>query len=529
MRRFVALLLGSLAIAAPACAPPDTADPDRAAQSALIANRNLDILFMVDNSSSMRLSQSNLATNFPMFMDVLKNLPGGLPNIHVAVVSSDMGAGDGLIASCSATGGDNGIFHFAPTGTCTATTLQTGATFISNVGGVANYTAADISTVFSCIANLGESGCGFEHQFASVLRALGADGKPAPAENQGFLRSDALLAIVLVTNEDDCSARPDVMLYDATANITIGSQLGPPSNYRCNEFGHVCNGAKPPREAPNQDVNAQVPLQNCTSSECDGALTPVAEFVARIKALKASPSSEILLAAITGPTTPYTVTWKSPSTMDTSCGAASCPWPQIAHSCTATDGSFADPAVRIAQAVTAFGANGFVSSICDASFATPLQQVANRIGTLLAAGGGTGGGPGTIPTCPPSTGGVGNRGGTGGAGGRGGSSAGGTTGAGGSAGGGGGTTGGGGTAGTAGTTGGGGTMAAGGTSGGGAGRGGGNTTGTDASADGGKLAGRDGCGCQTGGAATNVAGLVGGLMVLSARRRPRRRGANRRR
>src|SRR5205814_1796196 len=153
-----------------------------AAQSAAIANRNLDLLFMIDNSSSMRLSQTNLLNNFPTFMDVLKNLPGGLPNIHVAVVSSDMGAGDGSVAGCDNTGGNQGIFQYTPRGTCTSTTLQPNATYISNVGGVANYSATDISTVFSCIAALGETGCGFEHQFASVLRALGADGSPAPAE-----------------------------------------------------------------------------------------------------------------------------------------------------------------------------------------------------------------------------------------------------------------------------------------------------------------------------------------------------------
>jgi len=497
MRRLLSLLVGSLVVAANACAPTDAADPERAANSALVANRNLDILFMVDNSSSMRLSQANLDTNFPMFMDVLKSLPGGLPNIHVAVVSSDMGAGDGSIAGCSASGGDNGIFQYTPRGTCTATTLQTGATYISNVGGVANYTATDISTVFSCIAALGESGCGFEHQFASILRALGADGQAAPLENQGFLRSDALLAIVMITNEDDCSARAGSPLYDAAVNVNIGSQLGPPQNFRCNEFGHVCNGAPPPRQAPNQDVAAMVSLQNCTSSECDGQLTPVGEFVARIKALKANPATEILMAAITGPATPYTVTWKSPSVMDTSCGAASCPWPQVAHSCTATDGRFADPSVRIAQAVNAFGTNGFLSSICDANFGPALQSVANQIGSLLAAGGGNPITPGTIPTCAPA-------GGAGGAGGRGGFF---------------------GNDGRGGTTGVGGTMASGGATGGQ-----GNSTGADAGVDGGHPKSGGGW-CQVGGAGAGSAGVwvAGLIMALSARRGSRRRGATRRR
>jgi hypothetical protein len=408
-------LLGVMGVLAISACTPDQPDGSSVQTSAAIANRNLDVLFMVDNSSSMQLSQTNLVNNFPKFTDALKALPGGLPNIHIAVISQDMGAGDGSIEGCDSTGGNQGIFQYIARGTCTSTTLQIGNTYISNIGGAANYSATDISTVFSCIAALGETGCGFERPFTSILRALGADGNPVPAENQGFLRSDALLAIVMITNEDDCSARPGIMLYDTNSNLMLTSALGPPQNYRCNEFGHVCNGAKPPRMAPNNDVNATVNLDNCTSSECDGSLVPVSEFVARIKALKTAPGSEVLFAAISGPETPYGVHWKNSSVADTSCGQSSCPWPEINHSCMASDGSFADPGVRIADAVSAFGVNGFASSICDADFGPPLQAIATRIGTLLAAGGGTGGGPGPIPSC--ATTGLGGRGGAGGAGG----------------------------------------------------------------------------------------------------------------
>ena len=417
MGRVALVRVSALLALTAACAPaPDTVTTT----APIITNRNLDILFVIDTSSSMRLSQATLEANFPLFMNVLENLPGGLPNIHVAVISTDMGAGDGSISGCTGTG-NSGIFQYTARGACTDTTLAPGATFISNVNGVKNYTAADISDVFSCIAALGESGCGFEHQFASVMRALGADGVAAPAENAGFLRQDALLAIVMVTNEDDCSARPGIPLFDATSNLTLASQLGPVTNFRCNEFGHVCNGAAPSRLAPTGMVTDTVTLTGCTSSGCGGLLTPVAEFTARIKALKVDPAKEILVAAITGPTTPYEVHWKNPSTTDTG------PWPEISHSCTAQDGSFADPAVRISEWVSAFGPNGFVSSICEPNFMPALQIVANRIGTLLDAGGGTGGsGGGPIPTCEAT--GFGGRGGSGGSGGAGGSGAGGAAG-----------------------------------------------------------------------------------------------------
>src|SRR6478736_4389717 len=65
-------------------------------------NRNVDILFMIDDSSSMGLAQTNLINNFPTFMTTLQSAPQGLPTLHLAVVSQDMGAGDGSVSGCDA-------------------------------------------------------------------------------------------------------------------------------------------------------------------------------------------------------------------------------------------------------------------------------------------------------------------------------------------------------------------------------------------------------------------------------------------
>ncbi len=342
-----------------------------------VPNRNVDMLFMIDNSSGMDLVQANLQRNFPTLMTALKNSPAGLPNIHLAVITSDMGAGDGSIASCDSTGGRNGIFQYTARGSCTATNLDPGATFISDSGGLRNYTG-NIEDVFSCIAAVGTTGCGFEQPLAAVARALGADGKPAPAENQGFLRADAYLFIALITDEDDCSVPAGSDLYDTTNNLNLASALGPVSNFRCNEFGHLCNGVKPPRLAPTGSTGDMVALDGCTSAEGAGRLTPVATVVQQIIALKADPSM-VLVGAIAGPSAPYVVKWKAPSIADTSCGAASCPWPFIAHSCIATDGTYGDPAVRINQWVNAFGDNGTKVSICSDSFAPLMETLAQRL------------------------------------------------------------------------------------------------------------------------------------------------------
>ena len=94
------------------------------------------------------------------------------------------------------------------------------------------------------------------------------------------------------------------------------------------------NYAHPSRNAPNNDVAATVTYTGCRSNDTEGYLLSVDDTAQPDQGLKADPS-QVIVAAITGPATPYTVNWKAPSTTDTSCGAASCPWPEIAHSCTA--------------------------------------------------------------------------------------------------------------------------------------------------------------------------------------------------
>jgi hypothetical protein len=326
------------------------------------------MLFVIDDSSEVRLQQDNLIRNFPTILTTLRNAPQGLPDLHLAVISTDMGAGDGSIASCDATGGKNGIFQYVARGTCASTGLDPGATYISDNGVVRNYTG-NLEDVFACIAALGEQGCGFEHQFAAMLRALGADGKAPPSENQGFLRDDAFLFVLILTNEDDCSAR-DSSFYEVVNNTKLASALGPPGNFRCNEFGHLCSGEKPPRLAPNGNVNDTVALDGCVSAEAAGMLISVGDVVAALRTVKRFPDQQIVVAAIAGPSSPYTVSWKTPNIADTG------PWPQMKHSCTASDASWADPAVRIGDWASSFGANGLILPICSTDWAPSLQRLA---------------------------------------------------------------------------------------------------------------------------------------------------------
>jgi hypothetical protein len=343
-------------------------------------NRDLDVLFMVDNSQSMAPLVNKLQRNFPAFTDFLKTLPGGLPNIHVAVVSSDLGAGlETRIQGC-APGGQAGEFHDSPTAGCPAAatgfTIPTGDHFISVINGQPNYAPStlDISDVFSCIANLGDTGCGFEHQLQSVVRALGADPNfPLPDKNGGFLRPNAALAIILLTNEDDCSAPPDTDLFTANQQH-VTDPLGQLSSYRCNEFGHLCGS--PPMAPPHDTATGD--LTPCHSAE-DGRLIKVSDMIANIKSLKADPS-KIAVAVIGAPPTPYMVNLVTPQV------AGDPMAPQIAHSCT-TPGTnppeFGDPGVRLTDFVSSFGAKGLYEEVCAASYVPALQQISQLVTTVV--------------------------------------------------------------------------------------------------------------------------------------------------
>ena len=121
----------------------------------------------------------------------------------------------------------------------------------------------------------GRPGCGFESQFESVvLRGL-AKG-PAPAAIPTTAASCAptrALAVVMLTNEDDCSVPASSLLLDPNVNSAedpIG--LGALQSYRCNEFGHLC--ADPPaaaaRRLPPPHTLGSAPrstLDACVSAE----------------------------------------------------------------------------------------------------------------------------------------------------------------------------------------------------------------------------------------------------------------------
>jgi hypothetical protein len=357
---------------------PDGA-PSQVVQAKVLQSQNhkLDLLFMVDDSSSMKPLQAKMTARLPDFMQRLKSLPGGLPDIHVAVVSSSLGAGAfGDVPGCGtgAPGDDGGSFqHKAGCG------LNAGENYIkASQDATTNNFTGNIEDVFSCIALLGDGGCGFEHQFESTRQALIRATDPNDANNGGFLRADAFLGIVMLTNEDDCSVPANSELFNTSvSSLSDQPPLGGLWSYRCNEFGHKCT-----QPLPHTAAGLPMTLTGCVSKEnTDGLyhLTPVAEFAAFLNQLKAP--DKPFLAIIGGPyddaTNPYVV---KPRVAQLATGGTEMQ-PEIGHSCMQAAGEYADPGVRELALVNAMG--GVFLPICANDFQPALTQIADTLGKKL--------------------------------------------------------------------------------------------------------------------------------------------------
>jgi hypothetical protein len=324
----------------------------------------LDIVFLVDDSWSMNDKQANLVRNFPRFMRVLEDaVPDGETlDAHIAVVSSDLGiaTGDGS-DRCTTSGGANGIFQATPRGACAG---PRGHFIVTGAGG-RNFDG-DVADVFACIARLGTSGCGFEHQLGALRRALGGDPAVAmPPENAGFLRPNARLGLVLITDEDDCSAPQGSDLF--TDDPAAIAAYGPRDSYRCNEFGHLCGGAPPPRAPASGLVCA--PNETATSR-----LVHVRDFVDFFSGLKDDPDM-LRVAAIAGPPGPYATY--------TAAGDVT----RISPSCSSPagdDAGKAAPAVRLGSFVEAFGDRGLFETICAEDFGPAMEHIARSLVTPAA-------------------------------------------------------------------------------------------------------------------------------------------------
>lgn len=341
------LVISSGCIDRPVAAVSPGTSVEEQTEFPVVQNPDLDILFVIDNSFSMLAEQTSLATNFVRIAQALESLEDGLPNIHIGVVSTDVGAGS---YACPGNG-DNGILQNTPR---VAGCSPPNGLYISNIDGTTNYSGT-LEDTFSCIAQLGKDGCGFEQPLESMKRAL--DG--SSPENAGFLRPNARLAVIIISDEDDCSAT-DPAMFERTG--PAGTDLGPVKSFRCFEYGVTCDNGAPAR-APGQ--------RNSCAPRTDSPYMPdVSSYVSFLKGLKQF-DSDILVAGIVGDTSPVLVTQDA---QGDPCLMYSCGDVPVCNG--ADEQPAAVPPIRLQSFFEQFN-NHYTATICDDDLSGEVQEIAD--------------------------------------------------------------------------------------------------------------------------------------------------------
>lgn len=154
--------------------------------------RKVDYLFVIDNSASMGDNQQRLVDSFDVFIDGVQRSQASPQDVHLGVVTTDSYVA--ATESCNTLG---------------ALVTQTAGHNSSDAqcgpfaeGGNYMTKQDDLSVSFPCAAQVGTTGSTVEYPLEALTSAVTKMQGPGEC-NEGFIREDALLVAVIVTDEDD--------------------------------------------------------------------------------------------------------------------------------------------------------------------------------------------------------------------------------------------------------------------------------------------------------------------------------------
>ena len=329
----------------------------------------VDLLFMVDNSNSMAEEQTSLAEQFPRLVSALasgdingdgtQDFPP-VRSLRVGVVSSDMGTGGFMVPTCLEPNfGDDGVLR-TQGNTSVPGCMAAYPRFLefSPPGDAAAFAAE-----FTCVARMGTGGCGFEQQLEAVLKALTPSTAPiafnmgtsghGDGANINFARPDSLLTIIMVTDEEDCSAA-DPELFNPATSVYSGDL-----NLRCFQYPE--------------------------------AVHPVERYVDGLLALRTDPDL-LIFAAITGVppdlvADPSRIDYDAILNDDRMREMVDPTEPtRLNPSCNVPGRGLAFPPrriVRVAQMIEQRASNGLVQSICQSDFTPALNAILEKLADVL--------------------------------------------------------------------------------------------------------------------------------------------------
>ena len=315
-------LLASAVLALAACDDPgDDALTRCEATFVLPAAVQTDILFVIDDSGSMAGEQANVSANLGAFVQALNDSPVandyqiGVTNTSVAGFASDdvtyvAGPNDGLgfpAGRLLAVDPASGVYSYT---TGPRILAPASPTFIED---------------FQANVVVGTDGTGKEQPFLAARLAL--SDRIADGSNAGLLRPGARLAVIFISDEDDCTD-PD-------------------------------------------GVISSVPLQGgaaCHDPAKKALLESIPSFVSFLRGPLAGEARDVVVAAIVG---------LDLVTLEPSCGDSGNAWcAPTTDTCTTAY----DKGDRFVALLDALGAAATIrDSVCDASFGSSLEAIAGLI------------------------------------------------------------------------------------------------------------------------------------------------------
>lgn len=353
----------------------DVGEPDVAIDSGpRVPAEMVDLLFVVDNSGSTAQEQSSLAAEMPNLIQALASgdsegrIFPPVSDLRVGFITSDMGTGGFTIPTCNEPNfGDDGILT---RGTACGASPADAPYF--GLRPASGDDVAAFGDTMACLTQVGTQGCGFEQQLDSMLKAITPrdgtflSGEPitfvngsrghGDGANENFLRDESLLVVVMLTDEDDCSASNPDLFNRASATFT-----DPDLNLRCSRYA-------------------------------DQAVHPVSRYVDGLLALH--PPERLIFFAITGipvdlaPALGERTNWEAlvgdesvrdPRMIERPDPASPS---QLTPVCSVPGRGVAFPAVRIvrvAEALERRGADVGVQSICQSDYGPVVDLIINHL------------------------------------------------------------------------------------------------------------------------------------------------------
>jgi hypothetical protein len=139
----------------------------------------VDLIFVIDNSETMAEEQSRLIGSASAWVNQLNtNIPSGVDGFHIGVLTTDD-------STFKATDGEG-----TPCGP-----YDSGEPWIE--------LGANLGTELACALNQGIAGDPDERPIENLLASVDDDALMPGGVHEGFLRDDALLVVVLMTDEED--------------------------------------------------------------------------------------------------------------------------------------------------------------------------------------------------------------------------------------------------------------------------------------------------------------------------------------